>query len=403
MNETMNKVCPGLPFTASYSGGKDSALAVYRAVKAGMELKSLLVTYNAGMGRSWFHGIPEDVLEKLSESLGVPVHLIRTDSANYSADFEKALSQEREKGAEACVFGDIDIQGHLDWGTERCLGAGLVPCFPLWNEDRRALAEESLRSGFRPTVTVVDSERLDTSFAGRPLTHETLELMAKAGIDPCGENGEYHTFVADGPIFSKPLHVIFDEPVMSGSYTVCPVRLKKGPCLEAGRVQIYTGGGKGKTTAALGLMLRASGAGLKSYFGQFMKRDEVSEVLALKSFLGDFVNLEQYGSGGEIFNPDPVRDRLCAREGYEKARRALGSGRYDLVVLDEICVAASLGFISDGDILRLVDERPSCTELVLTGRGASELLKSRADLVTEMCEIRHYYSSGLPARTGIEK
>lgn len=224
----MQKTCAGQRFVASYSGGKDSVLAIHRAIQSGMTLMALLITYNVDRKRSWFHGIDEDVLQKISESIGVPVHLIRTTGADYAKNFEQALKAEQQSGAEACVFGDIDIEGHLEWGSERCRAAGLVPCFPLWKENRRTLAEECIRSGFKPTVTVVDTKRLDASFAGRPLTLEVLDEMEKAGIDACGENGEYHSFVADGPIFSFPIPVSFDTPILLDDFAVTPMKLRDG-------------------------------------------------------------------------------------------------------------------------------------------------------------------------------
>ena len=172
--------------------------------------------------------------------------------------------------------------------------------------------------------------------------------------------------------------------------------------LSEGKVQVYTGNGKGKTTAALGLMLRAAGAGMDIYFGQFMKTGDTSEAEALRRFLCHAVTMEQYGSGGELFGPDREQDTACARAGYEKARAALVSGRYDLVVLDEILVAEHLGLLAVEDLLRLMDERPEHTELVLTGRWAAEQVMQRADLVTEMGEVKHYFHAGVPARTGIE-
>ena len=202
----MNKLLPGLPFVASYSGGKDSALAIHRAVQSGMKLQALLITYNVDRGRSWFHGIPAEVLAEVERSVGAPVRLIRTTG-----------------GAEACVFGDIDIQGHLDWGAGRCRAAGLAACFPLWQEDRLALAKECLASGFKPTVTVVDTRRLPADFAGRPLTEELLDEMARRGADPCGENGEYHTFVPEGPIFAQPVPVAVGPAQLVDGYAVAPL------------------------------------------------------------------------------------------------------------------------------------------------------------------------------------
>ena len=142
---------------------------------------------------------------------------------------------------------------------------------------------------------------------------------------------------------------------------------------------------------------------MNCYFGQFMKSGEMSEITALRSFLAEAVTVEQYGSGKELMHPDLERDAACARNGYIKARRALSSGCYDLVVLDEIFVATHLKLLSDKDIFRLIEERPSHTELVLTGRYASESVLQKADLVTQMDEIRHYFHDGLAARVGIEK
>lgn len=174
------------------------------------------------------------------------------------------------------------------------------------------------------------------------------------------------------------------------------------PKLTRGCVQVYTGDGKGKTTAAMGLMLRAAGAGMKSYFGQFMKQGEMSELRALHQFLSEYVTVEQYGSGGEWLGTNRERDIQAAREGYEKAKEALQSGNYDLVVLDEILVAASFHLLEEDDVLRLMEQRPDHTELVLTGRYATETVRAKADLVTEMGEVRHYYHAGVPARVGIE-
>ena len=222
----MDKTLPGTRFVASYSGGKDSVLAIYRAIRCGMKLQALLITYNTDRGRSWFHGVPENVLEQVSESIGVPIRLIRTTGAQYADNFEKVLKAEQQNGAQACVFGDIDIEGHLEWCTARCEAVGLKACFPLWQENRRMLVEECVQSGFRATITVVDTERLDSSFAGKPLTLETIGQMETAGIDSCGENGEYHSFVTDGPIFSKPIPVTFDTAIVLNGYAITPIVLK---------------------------------------------------------------------------------------------------------------------------------------------------------------------------------
>jgi len=171
---------------------------------------------------------------------------------------------------------------------------------------------------------------------------------------------------------------------------------------KTGYVQVYTGNGKGKTTAALGLILRAAGAGMRALLVQFLKNPDYSEHRALKS-LGDLVTIRTFGGDRRIGSPVTDEDRRKAAEGLEFLRSALASGDYDLVVADEINVAAMIGVLSEEDVLALIDARPSGVELVLTGRGATEAVTGRADLVTEMREVRHYFSAGVQARRGIEK
>lgn len=174
--------------------------------------------------------------------------------------------------------------------------------------------------------------------------------------------------------------------------------------LDKGQVQVYTGNGKGKTTAALGLALRAVGRGMKVVIVQFIKGGgEYGEHKAAR-MLAPFLTIHQTGREGWIFkdNLDP-EDIRVAREALLLAREVLTSGDYDLVILDEINGAAWFGVISVDDILELINVRPENVELVLTGRNADERIIEAADLVTEMREIKHYYQQGVDARVGIEK
>ena len=169
-----------------------------------------------------------------------------------------------------------------------------------------------------------------------------------------------------------------------------------------GFVQVYTGDGKGKTTAALGLALRAAGAGLRVYFGQFIKNGAYSELQALARF-DDCITVAQFGLGRFVGREPAPEDREAAQRGLQAIRRALVSGAYDLVIGDEANVAASRALIDEADLLALIDLRPPQVELVLTGRGAPAAVLARADLVTEMRAVRHYYDRGVAARVGIEK
>jgi cob(I)alamin adenosyltransferase len=167
-----------------------------------------------------------------------------------------------------------------------------------------------------------------------------------------------------------------------------------------GQVQVYTGDGKGKTTAAIGLSVRAIGAGLSVFFAQFVKSRESSEFGALAALGGRFC-LRRFGRG--FIHGTPSRaDIEAALAGLSETREAMLSLSYDIVVLDEVNVAVSLGLISSGDIVDLIKDRPDSVELVLTGRGAHEDIIAAAGLVTELKEIKHYYRQGLKARKGIE-
>ncbi|MEG0894681.1 MAG: diphthine--ammonia ligase [Oscillospiraceae bacterium] len=213
----------GKKFVASYSGGKDSILAIYRAINQGMEPVCLIITYNTDKKRSWFHGIPQTVLESLSKSLDIPIWLIKTSGEEYAVNFEKALDKAKNLGAEVCIFGDIDIEGHLKWCTERCDNVGLQAFFPLWGENRAKLVYEFIDSGFTANFTIIDTKRMSDSFLGETLTKENVDLIANQGADICGENGEYHTFVSAGPIFKKQVDFCFGEKIMENDYAVLPI------------------------------------------------------------------------------------------------------------------------------------------------------------------------------------
>jgi cob(I)alamin adenosyltransferase len=171
-----------------------------------------------------------------------------------------------------------------------------------------------------------------------------------------------------------------------------------------GYIQVYTGNGKGKTTAALGLALRAAGNGFRTYIGQFMKGQRYGELAAVKK-LAPLVTIEQFGRRTFLHvttNPDP-EDIRRARSGLERCLAAMLSGRYDIVVLDEVNVAVFFNLLTVGEVLDVLDEKPAAVELVLTGRYAPPAFLRRADLVTEMKERKHYYVKNVPARRGIEK
>lgn len=170
--------------------------------------------------------------------------------------------------------------------------------------------------------------------------------------------------------------------------------------LKKGLVQIYTGNGKGKTTAALGLALRAVGAGLKVYIGQFIKSKAYSEIKTIKKIKN--IKIEQYGRGCFIKGKPKKIDIEYAQKGLSEAEKNIVSGKYDVVILDEANIALDLGLIQIKDVFNLIKHKPVSVELVLTGRYCPRKLLKYAALVTEMKDIKHPYKKNVKARLGIE-
>ena len=168
-----------------------------------------------------------------------------------------------------------------------------------------------------------------------------------------------------------------------------------------GYIQVYTGDGKGKTTASLGLAVRASGAGLKVYIAQFLKKGNYSEIKALSKFKN--ITIEQFGLGGFIKGEPSKEDISAGEAGYSKLCEILKQNKYDIVIAEEANVAVMCHLFKEEKLLYLMDIKPENVELIITGRGATKNVIAKADLVTEMIEIKHYYQQGVMARVGIEK
>lgn len=169
-----------------------------------------------------------------------------------------------------------------------------------------------------------------------------------------------------------------------------------------GYVQIYTGNGKGKTTAALGLALRAAGAGLNVFIGQFIKGMHYSELDSLHRY-SDLITIKQFGRDCFIHNNPSEEDYQLAQKGFNEMKDVINSGKYQLVILDEISIAIIYKLIYVDDVLTLIENKPKHVEIVLTGRNVDPKLMEAANLVTEMTEIKHYFQEGVQARKGIEK
>ena len=215
-----------MKFAASYSFGKDSALALWRMKCAGHEPVCLITTVNEEAGRSWFHGIDHNLMDAVSDSMGIPLIKCICSGENYHTEFDKCLQQAHRMGAEACVFGDIDIEGHLEWNSERCAAAGLNCVVPLWHENRESVVYEMIDAGFNAVIKCVQSEFLDDSFLGMEITRDLIEKIRLTGADICGENGEYHTFVRGGPLFKNQVEIELGDILDLGSHSAIDIRTR---------------------------------------------------------------------------------------------------------------------------------------------------------------------------------
>ena len=189
----------------SYSCGKDSTLVLHRLIKEKHEIVAIMVTINEDMERSWFHGVNKPLLYAISDSLGIALIECKTKGEVYHLSFEEHLLKAKELGAVACAFGDIDIDAHRTWCSDRCTNTGLQALFPLWQEDRESIVREFISLGYEAVIKCINNTQLDEDVLGKVLSLEMLDYFKEKKIDACGENGEYHTVVLGGEIFKKPI------------------------------------------------------------------------------------------------------------------------------------------------------------------------------------------------------
>jgi uncharacterized protein (TIGR00290 family) len=197
----------GTPVYCSWSGGKDSALALHHALRLGAEPGLLVTMMTEGGERSRSHGLHRDLLAAQADALGLPIAFAPTGWDDYEASLRGELAKAARRGLRTGIFGDIDIQRHRDW-VERVAGeAGTHARLPLWRRDRAELMHELLDLGFRAVLVAVRDGLLPPSLLGATIDAAMLERFEQAGVDLAGENGEFHTCVVDGPIFSRPVEI----------------------------------------------------------------------------------------------------------------------------------------------------------------------------------------------------
>jgi uncharacterized protein (TIGR00290 family) len=212
----------------SWSSGKDSTFALHAARhELGLDVARLLCTVNADADRVAMHAVRRELLLAQGERLGLPVHVVEIPSPCpnevYEAAMREAVDAARADGAEQMIFGDLYLPDVRAYREQHLAGTGLEPVFPLWQRPTAALARDMIDAGVRAVVTCVDPNQLAPEFAGRHFD-EALLADLPDGIDPCGENGEFHTFVYDGPGFTSPIAVEVGETVARDGFVFCDVR-----------------------------------------------------------------------------------------------------------------------------------------------------------------------------------
>ena len=202
----------------SWSGGKERCLACYKAISEGFEVSYLVNMVTQDGLQSMTHRIHSHVLRMQSACLGVPIIQKRTTWNEYENDFKEVVKELKLEGVEAGVFGDIDIQEHRDWVERVCEESGVKAIEPLWGKERRRVLEDFINAGFKAIVVCGRANLLEKGILGLYIDEHFVEYLARFNIDICGENGEYHTFVVDGPIFKKSIEVITDTKILKEGY-----------------------------------------------------------------------------------------------------------------------------------------------------------------------------------------
>lgn len=212
-----------MKFVMAYSCGKDSTLALHHMIAQGNDPVALITMVNEAEERSFFHGADLQMLQAYSKALNIPILITPATGDTYHLEMEKSLRKAVSLGAEIACFGDIDLEGNRAWGEERCKNAGIQAVFPLWQKNRTENVYELIGLGYQCLIKSINHTLLPREVLGRILDAETIDLMKRCGIDVCGENGEYHTLVVDGPIFCNPLTYKTGEILNFNDFSVIEV------------------------------------------------------------------------------------------------------------------------------------------------------------------------------------
>ena len=202
---------------ASWSGGKDSCFACYKAILDGFDVVHLLNFISEDSGRS-SHGLGAELLSIQSQAVGIPIVQGRAKRNTYEQEFKKVVGRLKQDNIQGIVFGDVHLQEHKDWIERVCSEMDIVSIFPLWGRDPENIVHDFIDSGFDAIIVAIKAEILREEWLGQRVNQNLIEELRDRKIDPCGEAGEYHTFVVDGPLFKRRLKIIDSDKVLKGGY-----------------------------------------------------------------------------------------------------------------------------------------------------------------------------------------
>lgn len=209
----------------SWSGGKDSCLACYRAMKDGYQVSALVNSVSVEYRRVRFHGVKDDLIQLQAQALGVPLIQFSTSADHYERDYVQGLSSIITPEVGGVVFGDIHLQHCLEWVEKICRDLGVKAIEPLWGQSSVDILSDFIEAGFEAIVVSTQANLLDEQWIGRKLNRQFLEdIRNLENIDACGENGEYHTFVIDGPIFKKRIEITDSQKIYRDGYWFLDIR-----------------------------------------------------------------------------------------------------------------------------------------------------------------------------------
>jgi diphthine-ammonia ligase len=209
----------------SWSGGKDCCLACYRASSLGLNVRYLLNMLSEDGRISRSHGLPARWIQTQAEAMEIPLVQQKTTDDTYANEFKNALSNLRQMGITDGIFGDIDYESHRQWNNEVCAESGIIPHLPLWQEDQDKLVREFIDAGFEAVVVTTKADLLGDEWLGRKLDYDFLADLSKLeNVTPCGEAGEFHTLVVDGPLFKKRIEIGETKKIFKDGYRFLDIK-----------------------------------------------------------------------------------------------------------------------------------------------------------------------------------